>query len=72
MSTETKTLQQLITPKQLATLTKLPLWTIRNLVKKGEGPPHLRFGRRYMFPESEIAPWWDRWIKQQTKASRRG
>ena len=72
MSTETKTLQRLLTPKQVAAMTGLPLWTVRDLVKKGEGPPFVLFGRRYMFPEDGIAPWWDRWIKEQTKASKKG
>ena len=71
MSTETKTLQRLLTPKQVAAMTGLPLWTIRNLVKKGEGPAHVRFGRKYKFPENGIALWWDQWLKKQQADARK-
>ncbi|MEX2179345.1 MAG: helix-turn-helix domain-containing protein [Gemmatimonadaceae bacterium] len=71
MSTDSKPLQRLLTAKQVAELTGLPLWTVRHLTRQGKGPPYVPFGKRYMFPENGVAPWWDRWIKAHTRSSNR-
>ena len=69
MSTDTK-IPRLFTSKELAEVTGLPLWTVWELVKKGEGPPHVRIGRGFRFPENGIGPWLDKRLKAQTKKER--
>lgn len=44
MSTEIKL--RLLTTRQLAELTGLPLWTVRKLVKEGNGPPCVKVAGR--------------------------
>lgn len=69
MSVETK-IPRLLTSKQLAEVTGLSLWTVWELVKRGGGPPHVKLGRGYRFPENGIGPWLDKRLKEQ--ATRNG
>lgn len=66
MSTDIK-IPRLLTTKQLAEVTGLPVWTIWDMVKKGDGPPHVRMGRGFRFPETGIGPWLDKRLKAQAK-----
>lgn len=68
MSTETK-IPRLLTSKELAEVTGLSLWTVWELVKKGEGPPHARLGRGFRFPENGVGPWLDKRLKEQANRS---
>ena len=63
MSTDVKL--RLLTTRQLAELTGLPLWTVRKLVKEGNGPPCVKDAGRIRFPESGVGPWIDRLLKEQ-------
>jgi predicted DNA-binding transcriptional regulator AlpA len=69
VSTETKIPKlRLLTSKQLAEVTGLPLWTIHDLVKKGKGPPHIpNMGRGHRFPESGVGPWIEKLLAEQEK-----
>ena len=63
----TTTIPRLLTSKELAEVTGLSLWTVWELVKKGEGPPQVRIGRGFRFPENGVRPWLDKRLKEQTK-----
>lgn len=63
MSTDVKL--RLLTTRQLAELTGLPLWTVRKLVKNGDGPPSVRVAGRIRFPENGVGPWIERLLKEQ-------
>jgi excisionase family DNA binding protein len=52
---------RLLKAKELAALTGIPLYTLRELVKQGKGPPHLRIGTTFRFPEDSVV----QWIKEQ-------
>lgn len=67
MSTENKIPRlRLLTSKELAELTGLPLWTIHDLVKKGKGPPCIKhMGRGHRFPESGVGPWVEKLLAEQ-------
>lgn len=65
----TTTIPRLLTSKELAEATGLSLWTVWELVKKGKGPPHVRIGRGFRFPENGVGPWLDKRLKEQPKTS---
>lgn len=48
-------------------MTGLPLWTVRKLVRNGEGPTSVRVAGRIRFPESGVGPWIDRLLKEQAQ-----
>jgi len=60
---------RLLTSRQLTEVTGLPLWTVWELVKKGEGPPHVKLGRGFRFPENGVGQWLDKRLKEQAKLS---
>lgn len=63
----TTTIPKLLTTNQLAEMTGLSPWTVWELVKNGEGPPHVRIGRGFRFPENGVGPWLDKRLKEQSK-----
>ena len=71
MSTETK-IRACSRRKELAKMTGLSLWTVWELVKKGEGPPHVKLGRGFRFPENGVGPWLDKRLKAQTAGNKEG
>ena len=68
MSTEVK-IPKLLTTRQLAEVTGLPLWSVRKLVKKGEGPPAVKVAGRLRFPESGVGPWIQRLLEKPALAA---
>jgi predicted DNA-binding transcriptional regulator AlpA len=42
---------------ELAEVSGLPAWRLRELVKKGKGPPHFRVGMTYRFPVVGVRKW---------------
>ena len=68
MSTEVK-IPKLLTTRQLAEVTGLPLWSVRKIVKDGGGPPCVRVAGRLRFPESGVGPWIERLLREQEKGS---
>ena len=54
---------RLLTARQLAAATGLPIWREHELVARGLGPPHLRIGRTLRFPADQVV----RWIGEQSK-----
>ena len=66
MSTEVK-IPRLLTTRQLADVTGLPLWSVRRMVKDGEGPPGVKVAGRLRFPESGVGPWIERLLKEQAQ-----
>lgn len=58
---------RLLTTRQLAEVTGLPLWTVRKLVKDGEGPPSVKVAGRLRFPESGVGPWEEKLLKEQSQ-----
>ena len=66
VSTDIK-IPRLLTTKQLAEVTGLSVWTVWELVKKGQGPPHVKLGRGFRFPENAVGPWLDKRMKDQAK-----
>lgn len=70
MNVETK-IPRLLTSRELAEVTGLSLWTVWEMVKKGDGPPHVKIGRGFRFPENGVGPWLDRRLKEQAKKAAR-
>lgn len=56
MSTELK-LPRLLTAKQVAEMLTIPLYTLYDMVRENEGPPHLRIRRQIRFPEDGVVKW---------------
>jgi excisionase family DNA binding protein len=48
---------RLLTVRELAAATGLPRWRIHEMVAQGKGPRHMRIGRTYRFPESDVLAW---------------
>lgn len=48
---------RLLTTRQLAEQTGLPLWRVHELVSRGDGPPHMRIGRTLRFPVDGVVEW---------------
>jgi excisionase family DNA binding protein len=61
MGTEVR-IPKLLSVKELAAATGLPVWRVRELCAQGK-MPFLRIGKTYRFAEDAIA----KWIEQQTK-----
>ena len=59
---------RLLNAREVAELLGVPLYTLRDVVRKGEGPPHLRIRRVYRFPQAAVV----QWIHDQTSSSERG
>ena len=56
---------RLLTTKELAAATGLPVWRIHELVAQGKGPPYLRVGRTYRYASDAVV----QWIKEQSTNS---
>lgn len=67
MSNDMK-LPRLLDTKQVAEMLAVPVWSLRELVRKKKGPPHLRIGRRVRFTEAAVM----RWIEDQTSNAKEG
>jgi excisionase family DNA binding protein len=65
MSSDVK-VPRLLRVREAAKLTGLERWRFYNLIKGGEGPPHLRIGQTIRIPEDGLV----RWIQEQSQ--RRG
>ena len=65
MSNDVK-VPRLLTAKQVAEMLTVPVYTIYEMAKAGEGPPHLRIRTQYRFPEDGVV----QWIHDETKRSR--
>ena len=48
---------QSLSVEELADVVGWPAWRVRQLVKKGSGPPHFRVGKLYRFPVAGVRPW---------------
>ena len=56
---------RLLNAREVAELLGVPVWSLRELVRKGKGPPHLRIGRMLRFPQNAVV----QWIHEQTYAA---
>lgn len=56
MASEVK-VPRLLTVKQLADLTGLPVWRIHQMCSENTAPPHLRIGKTIRFPEDAVVAW---------------
>lgn len=68
MASETVRLPRLLTVKQLAAETGLPVWRIHEMAARGEGPPRIRIGRTYRFPEDGVR----QWMREQSNNNKEG
>jgi excisionase family DNA binding protein len=46
-----------LTTEQLADVLGVEVWRVREMVKAGEAPPHLKLGRTYRFPVPGVRKW---------------
>jgi predicted DNA-binding transcriptional regulator AlpA len=53
---------RLLTAREVEKIAGIPRWRLYELIKRGEGPPHLRLGNTIRVPEDGLA----RWIQEQT------
>jgi len=51
------TLQQLMTPDEVAELLQVPLATLYGWRYKGTGPPSVRIGRHLRYDQAEVGRW---------------
>jgi len=65
METESM-LPRLLTTRQLAAATGLPVWRIHELCTTGKGPPFIWVGRTRRFAEDAVVAW----IKEQSNANK--
>jgi excisionase family DNA binding protein len=56
MSSDVK-VPRLLTVKQLAKETGVPVWRWHEMLQRGEGPPSIRFGKTYRVSELALARW---------------
>jgi excisionase family DNA binding protein len=54
---------RLLTVKEVSERTGVQLWRSYELLKRGEGPPHLRTARVIRIPEKAV----DQWIEEETQ-----
>lgn len=57
---------RLLRVREAAEMTGLERWRLYDLIKRGEGPPHLRVGRTIRIPDTSLA----RWVEE--RAANRG
>ena len=62
MAGEEGRLPRLLTTKQLAKATGLPVWRVHELALGKSGPPFLRVGRTRRYPEDAVV----RWIQEKS------
>lgn len=46
-----------LTTGQLADVLGVEVWRVREMVKEGAAPPHLKLGRTYRFPVAGVRTW---------------
>lgn len=51
------TLTRLLTVAQLAAELGLPVWRVRELIAQGQAPRHMKIGRTFRFPATEVEAW---------------
>ena len=51
------TLQQMMTPDEVADLLQVPLATLYGWRYKGTGPPSVRIGRHLRYDQAEVGRW---------------
>ena len=57
---------RLLNTREVAELLGVPLYMLRDLVRKGEGLPHLRIRRVCRFPQGAVV----QWIHDQTSSTK--
>lgn len=50
-------LPRLLTVRELSAALGVARWRIHELCAKGQGPPFMRVGKTYRFPEDRVAQW---------------
>lgn len=56
---------RLFTTKELSEATGIPRWRLFELISRGEGPPSMRIGKTFRFPEDAVVEW----IRQESRKS---
>lgn len=62
---------RLLTTEEVATVTRLPIGTVRWYRHLGTGPKGFRVGRRVMYPESAVYAWLDERAEGDELSARR-
>jgi excisionase family DNA binding protein len=52
-----KEVPKLLTTRELARLTTIPYWRVLQLIAAGKGPPFLKIGNTYRFPQDGVVDW---------------
>ena len=57
MATSEVTVPRLLRVRQAAELTGIERWRFYELLKRGEGPRHMKIGKTIRIPEDALAQW---------------